>query len=156
MLIGPYIFRDDRELPCTVNADRYIKMLQEYFLPALQRQGIDLRSIFFQQDLATPHTSHRALEFLQSHFGDCVISKGIWPARSPDLAPPDFYLFGDLKQKIYRNSPQCLEELEEAIQNQLAKISRDTLKSVFQSLVKRIRACKASKGGHFQQRSLFH
>ena len=85
-----------------------------------------------------------------------MISKDVLPARSPDLSPPDFYLFGDLKQKIYRNSPQCLEELGEAIQNQLVKISRDTLKSVFQNLAKRIRAYKASKGGHFQQRSLFH
>ena len=105
-----------------------------------------MQNIYFQQDLATPHTSHRALEFLRSHFGDRVIFKGIWPARSPDLAPPDFYLCGDLKQKSYWNFPQSQDELEEAIGYQLAQVSADTLQAVFQNLVKRVRACKESKG----------
>ena len=65
-LIGPYIFRDDRDIPCTVNAELYIEMLREYFLPGIQRQGVDLQNIYFQQDLETPHTSHRALKFLRA------------------------------------------------------------------------------------------
>ena len=58
-LIGPYVFREDRDISCIVDAERYIEMLHEYFLPGLPRQGVDLQSIYFQQDLATPHTSHR-------------------------------------------------------------------------------------------------
>ena len=44
---------------------------------------------YFQQDGATSHTSHASMAEIQSFFGDCVISKVLWPKRSPDLTPPD-------------------------------------------------------------------
>jgi hypothetical protein len=31
---------------------------------------------------------------IQSFFGDCVISNGLWPPRLPDLTPPDYFLWG--------------------------------------------------------------
>ena len=46
-LIGPYVFRDNRDIPCTVDAERYIEMLHEYSLPGLPRKGVDLQNIYF-------------------------------------------------------------------------------------------------------------
>jgi len=40
---------------------------------------------YFQQDGVTSHTSHASMAEIQSFFGDRVISKGLWPPRSPDL-----------------------------------------------------------------------
>ena len=47
---------------------------------------------YFQQDGATSHTSHTSMAEIQSFFSDRVISKGLWPLRSPDLTPPDYFL----------------------------------------------------------------
>jgi len=47
---------------------------------------------YFQQDGATSHTSHVSMAEIQSFIGDCVISKGLWPPRSPNLMPPDYFL----------------------------------------------------------------
>jgi len=47
---------------------------------------------YFQKDGATSHISHASMTEIQSFFGDRVISKGLWPSRSPDLTPPDYFL----------------------------------------------------------------
>jgi hypothetical protein len=52
---------------------------------------------YFQQEGATSHTSHASTAEYQSLFGDCVVSKGLWPQRSPDLTLPDYFLWGYLK-----------------------------------------------------------
>jgi hypothetical protein len=36
-------------------------------------------------------------------FSDRIISKGLWPPRSPDLTPPDYFLWGYLKGTFYQN-----------------------------------------------------
>ncbi|KAJ4431225.1 hypothetical protein ANN_19822 [Periplaneta americana] len=40
-----------------------------------------------------------------------------FPPRSPDLTPPDFYLWGALKDKVYATKPQTLEELRVQIEH---------------------------------------
>jgi hypothetical protein len=59
---------------------------------------------YFQQDGATSHTSHASMAEIQSFFGDCVISKGLWPPRLPDLTPPDYLLWGYLKGRVYQTN----------------------------------------------------
>jgi hypothetical protein len=55
----------------------------------------------FQNDSATAHTAHISIQALSDAFGDRIISSGIWPARSTDLNPYDFFLLGCLKDKVY-------------------------------------------------------
>ncbi|XP_075164295.1 uncharacterized protein LOC142236896 [Haematobia irritans] len=38
-----------------------------------------------------------------------------WPPRSPDLTAPDFFLWGYLKDKVYVNNPQTLQQLKDNI-----------------------------------------
>ena len=38
-----------------------------------------------------------------------------WPARSPDLNPCDFFLWGYLKSKVYCPKPRTLDDLENNI-----------------------------------------
>jgi hypothetical protein len=52
---------------------------------------------YFQQDGATCHTSYASIAEIASFFDDRVISKGLWPPRSPDLTPLHFFLWGMLK-----------------------------------------------------------
>jgi hypothetical protein len=41
---------------------------------------------------------------IQSFFGDRIISTGLWPPHSPDLMPPDYFLWGYLKGTLYQNN----------------------------------------------------
>jgi hypothetical protein len=42
---------------------------------------------------------------------DRIISRGLWPPRSPDLSFCDIYLWGNLKGKVYKNNPHSIEAL---------------------------------------------
>lgn len=45
-----------------------------------------------------------------------------WPARSPDLAPCDFFLWGYLKEEVFRHTCR-IDQLEDAIRLPVAAIS---------------------------------
>ena len=53
----------------------------------------ELRNGYFQQDGGTCHTSNESMTEIESFFDDRIISKALWPPRSPDLSPPDFFFF---------------------------------------------------------------
>jgi hypothetical protein len=61
-----------------------------------------------------------------------VISEGLWPPRSPDLALRDFYLCGSLEDKVYKSNPHTLEELEDNIREEVTMISEAELQRVNQ------------------------
>ncbi len=42
----------------------------------------------------------KTMTVLESLFTDRLVSKDRWPAKSPDLSPPDFFLWGSLKDTI--------------------------------------------------------
>ncbi|RWS01672.1 uncharacterized protein B4U80_05019, partial [Leptotrombidium deliense] len=69
-----------------------------------------------------------------------------WPARSPDLTPPDFFLWGFLKNTVYRSDPKTLDDLKVAIRLGIARISQKTLQNVASGVLRR-----SQNGGHFQQ-----
>ena len=53
---------------------------------------VEDRYCWFQQDGATCHTSAMTIATLQDFFGDRLITKGLWPPRSPDLSSLDFFV----------------------------------------------------------------
>jgi hypothetical protein len=63
------------------------------------------------QDGATAHTATYSINVSNEVFEDRLISRELWPARSPDLNPCDFYLWGNLKDKVYSINPHTLVEL---------------------------------------------
>ena len=46
-----------------------------------------------------------------------------WAPHSPDLNPPDFYLWGYFKDNVYENNPQTIPELKRAITVRIRRIS---------------------------------
>ena len=88
----------------------------------------------------------------ESFFKDRIISKNIWPPRSPDPTPADFFLWGLLKSKVYKNTPRTIEQLKDAIRQETEAVNVDTLGTIFRNLEKRIQVCLDVKGDHFQHR----
>ena len=94
-VFGPFYFEDpetgDAE---TVTKERYTDMLIQMFPD--NSDEIDSRSVF-QQDGAPAHTSRMSMDWLKNRFPDKLISNKsdfVWPPRSPDLNPLDFFLLG--------------------------------------------------------------
>ena len=77
-----------------------------------------------------------------------------WPACSPDLNPCDFFLWGCLKEKVWRSNAKTTPELKTAIKNAFGEISTHTLKAVTSGFSNRLTAVIAKEGGHFEQ--LYH
>ena len=44
-----------------------------------------------------------------------ILSKALWPPRSPDLTFPYLFLLGYLKKRFYRNKPRTVEALKDNI-----------------------------------------
>ena len=83
-VFGPYYFES------TVNQHNYLEMLQKYFWPKILRTA-DYKKYYFQQDGARPHTAKTVQTGLNHKFGPKFINKNMWPPRSPDLNPCDFF-----------------------------------------------------------------
>jgi hypothetical protein len=105
---------------------------------------------WFQQDSATAHTAHHSKQVIREVFGERVISDGLWPPRSPDLTPCDFYLWGNLKERVYQTNPRSLEDLKDGICREISRISTAELKRVHGNVFRRMRICLAVQGKHFE------
>ena len=81
-------------------------------------------------------------------FADRIISKTIWPPRSPDLSPPDFFLWGVMKNSVYSNNPHTIDELKMAITEYIRNVDRAILNTVFENAVWRVNICLETGGGH--------
>ena len=98
----------------TVNADRYISIL-ERFKASLQQIRGETHSQWLMQDGATAHTALASRQWLRENFAERIISLKtdfVWAPYSPDLNPLDFFLWGHLKDCVYRDTPHSIEELK--------------------------------------------
>ena len=79
-------------------------------------------------DGAPPHTAKESRQWLAANFGDRVISfktDFVWAPYSPDLNPLDFFLWGHLKDMVYRECPQTIQELNDLIVDNIQRIDQD-------------------------------
>ncbi|KAJ8963136.1 hypothetical protein NQ318_018601 [Aromia moschata] len=81
-----------------------------------------------------------SIEFNEHWIGrDCPI---LWPPRSPDLTILDFYLWGHLKQIVYREPLENDEEqLKTRIQNEVKSLSIEEIRNSFNEFRARIEIC---------------
>ena len=150
-VFGPYFFEDSETgSALTVTKERYTTMLMETFPEDSEEAN---SHTIFMQDGAPAHTSRMAMEWLENRFPGRLISNKsdfIWPPRSPDLNPLDFFLWGYMKEEIHRARPCSIAEVKQLIQNFMASISEDLLLRVIGQFVSRIRRCIEARGGMFE------
>jgi hypothetical protein len=111
---------------------------------------VDERNCWFQQDSAAAHTTASTMKNLHEFFGENVISREVWPPRSPDLASPDFFLWSHLKDTVYRSYPRDLKQLKMNITRVIEEVKERTLRKVARNMVKRVDKCIEMNGNHFQ------
>lgn len=147
-IIGPHFFEEDGNV-VTVNSNRYANMITEFFEPALQQRAFE--NVWFQQDGATAHTARIVMNILRQMFPGQLISRGgdiVWPARSPDLTPCDFFLWGYLKAEVFKHRPRNLQDLKQAIRDEVQRIPQAMLERVHDSFRIRLQQCIDNHGHH--------
>lgn len=141
-LIGPYFFDG------SVTGESYLEMLQTYVWPKVRQ-----RRLYFQQDGAPSHYSLVVREWLDQKFPDHWIGRRgpiEWPARSPDLTPPDFFLWGYLKNIVYMDKPSTLAELRSRIEQACAELQPSMCNKACKSVADRLKLCITAEGAHFE------
>lgn len=71
----------------------------------------------------------------------------LWPPRSPDLTPPDFFLWRYLKHIVLSNNPKNIDQLKQNIRGEIAAITPTLLKKVFENF--RLLECRRKEGSSF-------
>lgn len=152
-LIGPFLFTGN------VNSEAYCRMLEEEFIPVAQGLATT-DDWWFMQDGAPCHRTTAAFEILDEHFHGRVIGLdyeprfgcGIeWPPNSPDLNPCDYYLWGKLKDKVYRTKFRSLEQLKEKVIEEMRQISTEELTRAIRNFQERLEAVTEAEGQHIEQ-----
>ena len=142
----------------TVNGERYKELLERKFIP-FARGMDDADRYWFMQDGALPHRTHQVMELLDEHFHGRVLGLGYqekfgrgldWAPYGPDLNPCDFFLWGYLKEKVYRDNPRTMDALKDSITREINAIDQETLKNVVRGFESRLHAVVEMDGAHIE------
>ena len=148
-IIRPYFFENQAGVAISVNELHYRNMIKEFLCPELGDMDVD--DVYFQQDCATCHTSGETIGLLREKFPGRMISRNDdfnWLPKSCDLTPLDFFLWGYVKDKVYADAPQSIQELKEKTRTVIDEIEPQMYKKVMENFIKKAWSCKRSRGGH--------
>lgn len=152
-IVGPFF------LPGNLTGDMYLDLLENHIDPILteiieNNAGNYVEDqIVFQQDGAPPHYALPVREYLDQRFPNRWIGRRgptEWPARSPDLSPLDFFLWGHLKSKIYSTQPDSIEDLRRRIVNECRQITPEMLQNVRHRFEQNLFHCMEANGEQFE------
>ena len=119
-------------------------MFVDYTWPQLQH-----KRLYFQHDGAAPHYAVVLSEWLDEKFpGSWIGRRGSfnWPARSLDLTTCDFFLWGYLKDILFKESCTSVMQLKKRIQEVCAGITKAMYQKVCHSVAQRPRDCLEKDG----------
>lgn len=146
-LIGPYFFDG------TVNGENYLRMLRTYLLPEMKRRRINIQSTIFVHDGAPPHGTTSVTNFLNENFDFWIGQRSEikWPPRSPDLSVLDYFLWGYLKNEVYKKTSENPSELRERIIDACDNLTPQMLRNATQGFRRRLELCIERDGDLFEE-----
>lgn len=155
-IIGPYFFEGN------INGAYYLEMLNNFALPNLSRsynvlniENAQLHDLWWFQDGATPHRTVNVRRRINQIFGARVVALGHnieWPARSPDLTPCDYFLWGYVKQKVYVTPPDSINDLRRRIVGVFGELRQhpEMIRNVILEMNTRAEKCIQVGGQHVE------
>ena len=153
-IIGPFFFEDEQGATVTVNSERYVQMLETKFLPVIQdREEFVAGDLWLMQDGAPAHIGRNVRAWMQQNFEECEIGRYgsiHWPARSPDLTPMDFFVWGWVKDQVYRHRVNTLNELKTRITQTMNEMPLDFVANSLLSFKSRLQSCINNNGRHVE------
>lgn len=152
-VIGPHYFHDN------LNGQIYSDFLRHELPRLLGRANLNVNDIWFQHDGAPPHYAAVARRAVNEMFHDRWIGRlgafdrGIaWAPRSPDLTPLDFYLWGVIKDFVYAETINTVEELRNRIDLAFARVraNPDQITNAVRSVPRRLNLILQQDGGYIE------
>lgn len=151
-LIGPYF------LPNYLNGEAYEDFLRNSLFNLMEDVPLETRrQLIFKHDGCPAHFRVTVRQYLNDLYPNRWIGRGgpiAWPARSPDLTPLDFFVWGRMKTLVYydnRPVPNIIE-LRRRIIDAAAQIQMEinNTRIVKSEVIKRARICLRNQGRHFE------
>ncbi|UYV63664.1 hypothetical protein LAZ67_2005243 [Cordylochernes scorpioides] len=124
----------------TMTAQRYVDdVLRPVTLPYLQ--GVP--NALYQQDNARPHTARISQQALQD------VQMLPWPPYSPDLSPIE-HVWDIIGRRLHAlPQPRSEDELWQMVEREWRAIPQDAIRTLIDSLPRRVAACIAATVGDF-------
>lgn len=152
-IVGPFFIDGN------LNGNIYLELLETTVDPHITEllendENLLENELVFQQDGAPPHYVVPVREFLNNRFpGRWIGRRGPieWPARSPDLSPLDYFLWGHLKSKVYATQPANIEDLRQRIIEECRQLTPQVFANVRSLFQSRLYYCMEVNGGHYEQ-----
>jgi hypothetical protein len=107
--------------------------------------GLRLSQLMTHSAIGQLHTSG----YVTCLLCDRIITRGLWHSRTPDLSFCDFYLWGNLKERFYKNNARSIEALQNKVTRVIGSITVDELQKVLQNLFMWCEACLQAEAGTF-------
>lgn len=148
-IIGPF------ELPGNLSGQSYLQFLQNDLPNLLEEVPEEVReNHWLQNDGCPAHYATQVRAYLNATYENRWIGRLgpiLWPPRSPDLNPLDFFYWGCLKEEVYSKPITNLEELRSRVQQAATKITqRRYARLLKRAFVRRCRACVRVNGRQFE------
>ena len=130
-------------------------MLSEH-LPSLL-ENVDLATrqwMWVQLDDVEPHYARIVREFLNNMYLQRWIGRAgpvSWPARAPAMTSLDFFLWGFIKDKVYKEPPTTREDMKNWIREACVAIPRHILLKPVDNFQTRMNLCLEANGANFEQ-----
>ena len=107
----------------------------------------------FQQDGSPVHWGLRVRETLNRTFQHRWIGWSgpiPWPARSPDVTPLDFFLWGYVKDQVFKTPVFEINELEQRIRDTVMRVKLNMLRNAWRELRTRLQFLIENQGQHIE------
>lgn len=129
----------------TMNAERYVRVLEDMVYPISHELGDPSTQWMFAQDNAPPHTSIAAKEYCRAASIRCLP----WPSCSPDMNPIE-NVWAWLKRVVRRKVQpgNCLDKLAAHITSAWESMPQEMVDRYISRMPERIGSLIKEKGGH--------
>ena len=147
---GPFFFAEG-----TITGMTYLDMLQPWLMPQLQ----NIQTFIFQQDGSPIHFHCEVRQYLNTVLPGRWMGRVsgndqplmLWPPRSPDITPCEFFLWGCVKDRVFIPAlHRDLADLKAWIIAAVKNIDAPMLMRVWQELQYRIDVCCVTHGAHVE------
>lgn len=154
-LVGPHFFEGN------VDTESYMNLLENHLRNYVEESecGIPFEEVVFHQDGAPAHYAIRTRNFFNEHFRERWIGRSTendaslinWSARSPDLNPLDFFLWGYLSSIIYEVRSNTIDELRARVLYAFQRVRlRLRTINITDAFRRRIEMCIQQEGDHIE------
>ena len=151
-VFGPYF------LPADVNLNQhgYKRMLSHTVFPDMRRVlCLEFDSTIWQQDDVKPHTANMVMDYLDRIFGPNMLALKSrqgepWATTSPYMSVCYFWLWGYLKEKVYKPLPNSIAQLKQLIIEEINLIPQEMVVEAVYATKKRAVKLVKCRGEAFE------